>query len=111
MKFKVKDHVKLARGIEFKKVEECILRVLDYATQMFEKENLETNWAHLEANKVVFGYPQHYLNGSTVAQWLAGGGDERHAFDAVKDYITEAKKVVIEKKVQKTVAAKVFRSG
>ncbi|BBH54190.1 hypothetical protein [Fluviispira sanaruensis] len=111
MKFKVKDKVKLARGVEFKNVESCILRVIDYATFLFEKENLETNWAHLEANKVIFGYPHHFLNGSTVAQWIAGGGDERHAYDAVKDYVTEAKKVVVEKKVLKTVTAKVFRSG
>lgn len=111
MKFHIREKIKYARGIQFVNYENCVLRVLDRATLLFEKENFEPTRAYREANKLVFSFPHHLLNGATIAQYLAGGGEEVRALEAIKDYIQEAKVVKIEKVEVKTVTARVFRSG
>ena len=111
IKFKQKDNVHLCRGMENNRLEEMVQRTLNFALNRFEEEGFDTESAYLEANKVIFGYANDFINGSTIAQWLASGGDERRAFDAIKDYIVEAKKVKIVAKEVKTISARVFRSG
>jgi hypothetical protein len=111
IKFKQKDSVHLCRGMESNRLEEMVQRALNFALNRFEEEGFDTASAHLEASKVVFGYANDFINGSTIAQWLAAGGDERRAFEAIKDYIVEAKKVKVVDKEVKTISARVFRSG
>lgn len=94
-KFKPKDNVRLSRGMEINRLEETVHRALNFAQLCFESEGFDTANAYLEANKVVFAYSNDFINGSTIAQWLASGGDERIAFDAIKDYVVEAKKVIV----------------
>lgn len=110
-KFKAKDNVLLARGMQSENVEETVHRVLSFALVCFENEGFDSESAYREANKVVFGYANDFINGSTVAQWLAHGGDERKAYDAIKDYIIEAKKVVVIQREIKTITARVFKGG
>lgn len=111
IKFKQKDRVKLCRGMENNRLEETIHRALLFATIAFEDEGFETSVAYLEATKVVFGFPNDFINGSTIAQWLAAGGDESRAYDAIKDYLVEAKKVKVIMKEVKVIAARVFSSS
>ena len=111
IKFKQKDSVHLCRGMENSRLEEMVQRCLNFALIRFEDEGFDTSAAYLEANKVIFGYANDFINGSTIAQWLASGGDERRAFEAIKDYIIEAKKVKIIQKEIKTISARVFRSS
>lgn len=111
VKFKQKNKISLCRGMENNRLEETVHRALIFALNCFEAEGFDTPAAYLEANKVVFGYSNDFINGSTIAQWLAAGGDERRAFEAIKDYIIEAKKVKIILKEVKTISARVFRSS
>ncbi len=111
IKFQRKDSVHLCRGMEISRLEEMVQRCLNFALIRFGDEGFDTSAAYLEANKVIFGYANDFINGSTIAQWLASGGDERRAFDAIKDYIIEAKKVKIKQNEVKTVTARVFKSN
>lgn len=111
VKFKSKDKVNLSRGMQSTNVEETVHRVLNFALVCFENEGFDSERAYREANKVVFGYANDFINGNTIAQWLAIGGDERKAYDAIKDYIVEAKKVVVIQQEVKTIAARVFKGG
>lgn len=111
IKFQRKDGVLLCRGMEISRLEEMVQRSLNFALNRFGEEGFDTSSAYLEANKVIFGYSNDFINGSTIAQWLASGGDERRAFDAIKDYIIEAKKVKVIQKELKTVTARVFKSS
>ncbi len=110
-KFKAKDKVLLARGMQSGNVEETVHRVLNFALVCFENEGFDSESAYREANKVVFGFANDFISGNTIAQWLAHGGDERKAYDAVKDYIIEAKKVVVVQREIKTITARVFKGG
>ncbi|MBX9840044.1 MAG: hypothetical protein K2X69_17215, partial [Silvanigrellaceae bacterium] len=84
---------------------------LNFAQICFENEGFDSASAYQEANKVIFGFANDFINGSTIAQWLASGGDERRAYDAIKDYLVEAKKVVVVQKEVKTITARVFKGG
>jgi len=110
-KFKPKNNVHLSRGMETNRLEETIQRALNFAQNCFENEGFDSASAYQEANKVIFGFANDFINGSTIAQWLASGGDERRAYDAIKDYLVEAKKVVVVQKEVKTITARVFKGG
>lgn len=109
-KFKRKDNIILCRGMEINKLEDSIHRALNYALNRLEEEGFETDIAYSEANKVVFAYANPFISGSTIAQWLASGGDEKRAFEAIKDYISESKKVKKISKEVKTISARIFSS-
>ncbi|APJ04750.1 hypothetical protein [Silvanigrella aquatica] len=109
--FKIKDNILLSRGIQLDRTEESVHRCFLFAFTKFEEEEFDTEAARMEATKVVFGFPNDFINGSTIAQWLATGGDERRAIDAIKDYIIEAKRIKAIEKEVKTITARVFRSG
>jgi hypothetical protein len=111
MKHKKKNKIRPAPSVQNNRLEETVHRTLIYATGLFEKEGLETGTAYLEASKVIFAYATDFLSGFTIAQWLGNGGDEQRAYDAVRDYIVEAKIIKEVKKEVKTVSARVFRSS
>ena len=111
IKFKKKDKVSMCRGMEVNRLEEIVQRAVLFAMNCFEAEGFETSLAYLEANKVVFGYANDFINGSTIAQFLAAGGDEKRACEAIKDYIVEAKKVKVVEQEVKTITARVFKGG
>lgn len=110
-KFKAKNSVHRARGVQSSYVEDTVHRALNFAQVCFEDEGMDSETAYREANKVVFGFANDFINGHTIAQWLAHGGDERKAYDAIKDYIVEAKKIVVIQQEIKTVTARVFKGG
>ncbi|RDB36327.1 hypothetical protein [Spirobacillus cienkowskii] len=110
-KFKIKDKIVFSRGMEVSYVEESIHRCLLFALNLFEKEGLDTPTSYLEAHKVIFAHPSDFIGGSTIAQWIAAGGDERKAYDAMKDYIIEAKKIKVIMKEVKTITARVFKGA
>jgi len=111
MKYKKKDKVKLSRGVGENYLEETVQRVLLFATNTFEREGFDTQTAFLEASKIIFAFPNDYLNGYTVAQWMGTGGSEKRAYEAIIDYVAEAKKAETPKKEEKVITAKVFSSG
>jgi hypothetical protein len=110
-KFKIKDKIVLSRGMEVSYVEESIHRCLICALNLFENEGLDTPTSYLEAHKVIFAHPSDFIGGSTIAQWIAAGGDERKAIDAMKDYIVEAKKIKVIMREVKTITARVFKGA
>ncbi len=108
MKSKLKNAVSFSEVIDIRAATEVILRIQDFAIDLYEAEGTESLIAHEEANKLIFSKPFYALSGCTVAQWVAKGGSEKKAFEVIKDLISEAIKESHKEEEIKAVMAKVL---